>query len=242
MRIGITHRSPPHRQLVNTDGVDVYKTVILASDPDDFPAPTASLIEQLPHDVIRPHFHFNSQFQVFVNGSGKLGRADVRGFVVQYVSPHTGYGPITASEDGIWYLTLRPSFPTKKPGYKPVLYLPESRPVLASDSKKFQVHSEICDVVGERAERTFVKEVIAPAESGLAAWWLRIPANEVRNPPELAGGLARYHLVANGSLIRDGTELPTLSVIWTEGAETLQLVAGDTGADVIVMQFPGDAF
>ncbi len=242
MRIGIADRSAPNRQLAVTDGVDVYKTVLLVSDPDAFPAPTASLLEQSAHDVIRTHFHYNSQFQVFVNGSGTLGRNAVRPYVVQYVSPHTGYGPIVAGDEGVWYLTLRPSFPTKKPGYKPVLYLPESRPVLNMESRKFQIQSDRLDVDDEQLPDAFVKEVIAPLADGLAAWWLRIVPGAVATAPEHPGGLARYYLVANGSIALDSDELPPLSVIWAEAGEAVALNAGSAGADVIVMQFPGDAY
>src|SRR5437763_8679238 len=101
----------------------------------------------------------NSQFQVFVHGSGTLGRTPVAAFVVQYVAPHTGYGPIVAGPEGIWYMTLRPSFPTGQPGYKPVLYLPESRPVLDMSRPKFQTHTDIIAVAMHPPSELEVREL-----------------------------------------------------------------------------------
>jgi hypothetical protein len=242
MRIGVAERSAPHRQIAPTDGIDVYKTVILKSAPDAFPAPTASLIEQLPGQVVRQHFHFNSQFQVFVKGSGLLGRKQVGAFVVQYVAPHTGYGPIVAGDDGIWYVTLRPSLPSDKPGYQPVLYLPEAMPVLERSSRKFQVHSDVRPPSDGPPQDTSIEPVLEPTEEGMAAWWVRLPPRAHVAAPSLPNALARYCLVASGSL-RDGSRaLPYLSVIWSEADEAVTLTAGDDGAEVIVMQFPRDAY
>ena len=242
MRVGITNRSAPHRYLAPTDGVGVYKTAILVSPPDEFPAPTASLFEQAPGDVIRTHFHFNSQFQVFVHGGGTLGRTAIGPIVVQYAAPHTGYGPITAGEEGIWYLTLRPSFPLKQPGFQPVMYLPESRPLLDASLKKFQVHSDAIDCAAAAPAALEISEVIAPAGDGLGVWRMRLPPSETARAPRHPRGLARYWLVAAGSLLHEGKLLPALSLIWTVGEEDIALEAGGEGADVIVMQFPHHAF
>jgi hypothetical protein len=239
MRIATIDRSPPHRERVLTDNIPVYKTTLLASEAAEFPAPTAHLIEQGPGDVVRPHFHMNSQFQVFVHGTGTLGRHRVGPFVVQYVAPHTGYGPIVAEDDGLWYLTLRPSYPVHQPGYQPVLYLPESRPVLDPALKKFQVHSS--QVAGARGDAGTALPMIEPAASGLAAWWLPIGAGQSARAPEHPNGLARYCMVAEGALTSGGKELGFLSLIWSTCDEPVEMTAGAEGAAVLVMQFPNDA-
>jgi hypothetical protein len=239
--IGITDRSAPSRQLITTDGVEMYKTSIFSSPDDAFPAPTAFLIEQAPRDTIRPHFHFSSQIQVFAKGSGTIGRRSVAGYVVHYADAHTGYGPIIAGDEGLWYLTLRPSRPASRPGFQPVAYLPESMPILDRGSKQFQLHTPITEVDTVPEALSFVRELIAPQERGLAAWWLRIGPGETVVVPTAPNGLARYCLVANGSLVESGRTLEELSLTWSLFGETPTLAAGSIGADVFVLQFPGDA-
>ncbi len=241
MRIATLERSPPHRERVLTDNIPVHKTTLFRSDPADFPAPTAHLIEQAPGDVVRPHFHMNSQFQVFVHGSGSLGRNPITAFVVQYVAPFTGYGPITASAEGIWYLTLRPSFPVHQAGYQPVLYLPESRPVQDTDAPKFQVHSQAFAPGLAPGAASMSQPMIAPAANGLGAWWMRLAPGEKATPPAHPHGLARYCVVASGSLWQEGRTLPSLSLIWSTCDEAVSMTAGSDGAEVMVLQFPEDA-
>jgi hypothetical protein len=240
MRIATIDRSPPHRERVLTDGIPVHKTTLFASQAAEFPAPTAHLIEQAPGDVVRPHFHMNSQFQVFVHGGGTLGRSRIAPFVAQYVAPHTGYGPITADADGVWYLTLRPSYPVHQPGYKPVLYLPESRPVQDPSVKKFQVRSQVFAAHDSASDGVPI-EMISPSENGLGAWWLRLGPGEAAHAPEHPNGLARYCLVASGYLVHDENPLPFLSLIWSTCDEIVEITAGDEGAEVMVLQFPQDA-
>lgn len=240
MRIATLDRSPPHRERVLTDNIPVHKTTLFHSDAANFPAPTAHLIEQAAGDVIRPHFHLNSQFQVFVRGSGWLGRNRVAPFVVQYVAPCTGYGPITAEAEGIWYLTLRPSYPIHQAGYMPVLYLPESRPVQDALARKFQVHSQVfaphaADAVGT------AQPMIESTANGLGAWWMRLAPGETGRPPQHPHGLARYCVVARGALVQEGTTLPSLSLVWSLCDEDAPMTAGSDGAEVMVLQFPADA-
>lgn len=47
-----------------------------------------------PGEVLLPHFHAVDQFQIFIAGSGGIGRthADVTPVLVHYADHHTGYG------------------------------------------------------------------------------------------------------------------------------------------------------
>lgn len=78
-------------------------------------SPQAFLIEMTPEEVIQPHFHEVEQFQVFLEGEGRLGRMNdgIKPTVVHYTDAYTGYGPIIASEHGLSYFALRPR---KDPG------------------------------------------------------------------------------------------------------------------------------
>lgn len=225
-----------NRRRITTDGnVTLHKTQLIDSSGDAIPAPTAFLIEQDAHVVIRAHFHVNSQFQVFAQGSGTLGRRDVKPFTVQYVAPHTGYGPIVAGEAGVWYYTLRPSTPAG------ARYLPDQRDNLDMSQPKRQVTSAAHEPV-PAPSAPGIETMIEPQADGLAAWMVNLPAHAAVAAPTHAGGLGRYYLVAAGTLAVGDDELTRLSLVWASGDdELLPLQAGAKGASIIVMQFPGDA-
>ena len=229
--------SPSHRAPIETDGVKLWKTMILDVDPASHdPAPSGHLIEQAPGETIRAHFHACPQFQVIVNGSGLLGRAPVAPFLVHYTRSHTGYGPIVAGERGMWYLTLRPS-----PRF-PAQYLPESREALHNGQPKFQVTSELCPPGTANATRPLV-EMIAPRPDGLAVWAQYVAPDTQAAPPRHVGGAARYYLVTRGELLHEGRPHGYLSLLWTEPDDDFAtLQAGPAGLELIIMQFPGDAF
>ena len=235
IRLGLLDFSANRRRTTTDGNVTLHKTQLIASAGDAVPSPTAFLVEQDPRVVIRTHYHVNSQFQVFARGSGMLGRRDVKPFTVQYVAPHTGYGPIVAGDDGIWYFTLRPSTPSG------ARYLPDLRDALDMARPKRQVTS--APHVPERVTGgRRIEPMIEPHADGLAAWMVHIPPDITIDAPVHAGGLGRYHLVADGALLVEKQSLPPLSLVWTSGEdEMLPLRAGAEGAAVIVMQFPGDA-
>ena len=63
--------------------------------------PMAFLVEKEPHAVVRPHFHQADQYQVVVQGGGRLGQHDVGSVAVHYTDAWSAYGPIVAADEGI---------------------------------------------------------------------------------------------------------------------------------------------
>ena len=236
IRIGKLDLSPSNRKATWTDGkLPLHKSMILSPDPEKNLTPNGFLVEQPAGTTLRTHFHTNSQWQVFVGGSGMLGRNPVQGFVVQYVAPHTGYGPIVAGEHGLWYLTLRPSAPAG------AQYLPESRDQLDRTSPKRQVTSSVFVPDAVDTENPLV-EMIAPQSDGLAAWMLRVSPGETIEAPAHSGGLARYYAITKGVMIAAGTELGPLSLVWVDEDDiSMKLQAGPAGLSAIALQFPGNA-
>lgn len=236
IRTGQLDLSASSRTAVCTDGnVRLHKTMVLSPEPDRAITPNAFLVEQPAGATIRTHFHVNSQWQVFVGGSGRLGQKPVQGYVAQYVAPHTGYGPIVAGDDGLWYFTLRPSAQT---GAK---YLPESRSQLDLNRPKRQFTSELFAPDAANANQPVV-EMIAPQPGGLAAWMVYVLPGQTHQPPAHAGGLARYYVVTRGEMIADGDHLGPLSLVWVDGKNmAMPLQAGAEGLTVLAMQFPGTA-
>ena len=69
--------------------------------------PMAFLVEKDPHAVTKPHFHEADQYQVVVQGGGRLGTHDVGTVAVHYTDAWSAYGPIVAADEGISWFTLR---------------------------------------------------------------------------------------------------------------------------------------
>src|SRR5581483_12026367 len=56
--------------------------------------PMAFLVEKEAAVVVRPHFHQADQFQVVVQGGGRLGLHDIGTVAVHYTDAWSAYGPI----------------------------------------------------------------------------------------------------------------------------------------------------
>ena len=83
-------------------------TYVDGNEANDNGLPQGFLVSQPPGSVTPPHFHETNQFQVFVGGSGRLGKRRADPVTVQFAGGHTPYGPIAAEDRGIQYFTLRP--------------------------------------------------------------------------------------------------------------------------------------
>lgn len=203
-------------------------------------APMAFLVEMTPDSVLPAHFHPVDQFQVFVSGSGRLGRENATGLHIHYADRHTAYGPIAAGPQGVAYFTLR----AKNDARGMFLNKPGVRELLRPSKKRFRLtDTVVLSVPPVLAEReTPAMEPLFAAEDaadGLAAFVLRLGANaRMRGPdPALSGG--QFYLVVAGTLRQAEAELPLWSLLWTAPDETApELVAGGEGAEILVTQFP----
>lgn len=216
-----------------------YKSILIGADQPDPGTPNAFLVEQAPHRDLPPHFHGYGQFQVVVAGDGRLGGHELRPLSVHYAGQRTTYGPIRPGAEGLSYLTLRPR--TEGSAF----FMPQSRHLRDPAIPRYEVFSAVQDFVGAAGRvavvETQVVPVLPPTPAGLAAWLMRIPRGQSAFAPPLPGGGGRYHLVVGGALALPGGAADWLATLWTEPDETLELKAGDAGAEVLVMQFPGDA-
>lgn len=84
-----------------------YKGEWMKTGKDRNFSPTVFLYEQPGDTTLSAHFHHNNQFQIFVEGSGRIGARKVAPVVVHYAGSYTGYGPLRASPEGLKYFTLR---------------------------------------------------------------------------------------------------------------------------------------
>jgi hypothetical protein len=205
------------------------------NEKNDDGLPQGFLVEQPPNSITPPHFHDHEQFQVFVNGSGRIGKEIAKPLALHYARGHTPYGPIAAGPEGIVYFTLRARWDS---GAK---YMPGARDKLKKVKRKHRMAAKIIlpspDEMFARSEvdRT---EVMSLDADGTCAYLFSIPAGEVAvlETPTGAGG--QYAIVVGGSAEDEEDELRRLSGFYRYGKEdALKIKAGDKGLCVLLMQF-----
>ena len=206
------------------------------NEANDNGQPQAFLVLQPPGAVTPAHFHEPNQFQVFVEGDGRIGAHPTTPLTVQYANGHTPYGPIVASDAGVQYFTLRQRW---DPGAK---YLPASREKLVRGNQRARVKGGLgtSSEADRMARREPVVEAVFPTEAdGLAGWLHRLGPGHAWVLPEPSAGGGQYLVVVAGSMLADGSELPRHSVAFISPEErAFRAVAGEAGLDLLVLQFP----
>lgn len=206
--------------------------------------PMAFLVEKEAGAIVHPHFHQADQYQVVVQGSGRLGVHDVASVAVHYTGAYSAYGPIVAAEEGVAWFTLRNAW---DPGAR---YMPEHRRQLREARAKHRHREATCGPLppltdGELAALTdpFGAAVIAEAKDGLGTWRYKVPAGQAVTGPAPASGGGQFWLVSAGSAaVAGGAPLPRRSCVFVApDAAAAILVAGPSGADLLCMQFPRQA-
>jgi hypothetical protein len=161
-------------------------------------SPQSYLIKQLPNITNPLHFHTQNQFQVFIAGSGHFGRHAVKPYVVHYAGAYTGYGPITAGEQGIDYLTLRSS---RDLGAQ---FLPQQIQSLKRGPKHHYTSPSIEEVPQDeldQLEQIHLQWIHQEVQSGLGVSVLKLPKNETYLFPIPQNIAGIFMIVMQGSLI-----------------------------------------
>jgi len=197
--------------------------------------PQAFLVENTPHRLLRTHYHDVDQFQVIVSGDGTIGKHAVRFGSVHFARAHTPYGPITASDKGIAWLTIR-----ARRDADGAQFLPEKREQLeqAAGRNPWQISQdpEFFDFDGDIALRE-VPDV--RDDRGLAAYSLRMKPGARTQAPDPSGTGGQYLVVLRGSLLRADKEQRAITIGYIAADETrLELIAGAEGLDALVLNFP----
>ena len=204
--------------------------------------PQAFLAEFMPDGISAPHFHMEHQFQLVVAGGGTIGRKPLRPVSLHYAERKTGYGPITASGEGLGYLTLRPRSAFG------AMVLPESRSLQRPGELRRQLTVDLgpcTDALQDEAQPQH-REVIATTDDGLGAYARWLPANALDqvdglvDEPVLRGVTQdRYVVVLTGSVTIEGDELVPWSCVFAAAGERLPAMrAGAGGAQLLHLQFP----
>lgn len=197
-------------------------------------------IDMSAHMVLDSHFHIVDQFQLFMAGSGTIGRDDAAGIVAHYADHHTGYGPLVAGAQGMSYLTLRP----KTDAGLVKLSVPNVREQLKPTKRRHRVSSKVVlsiPPVLQNRDDVAIETVMEerPGDDGMTSRVYRLGAKMEAEGPATEGTGGYYVIVMNGSLIRDGAEYEPWSLLWVshhDSAPTLE--AGEKGLEAMICVFP----
>lgn len=179
---------------------------------------------------IEPHFHDVDQFQVVVDGGGRIGKKAVRPITFQYADAYTPYGPIVADEH-LSFFTLRN---ISSGGFWEMPGNRQNMPGRAG--RNIEGVFELAGGVPPAGE-TSRENLMQVQEDGVHAVGIRLGAG-ARASGLPAAGKGQFYLVCAGSILADGRELCEKSVVRIEPADPgLELVAGPDGAQVLALQF-----
>ena len=170
----------------------------------------AFLVEKEPHAVVKPHFHQADQYQVVVQGGGRLGQHDVGTVAVHYTDAWSAYGPIVAADEGIAWFTLRNAWDSG------ARYMPAAREQLrAARVQNFQ-HREATaapmpvasDVELARTDKLACMAVIEQTADGMATWRYRLPADAIVHGPAIRReGGGQFWIVLSGAASAAGSTI-----------------------------------
>lgn len=180
---------------------------------------------------IEPHFHDVDQFQVVVQGGGRIGKKPVTPVTFQYADAFTPYGPIIAADDGMSFFTLRN---IASGGFWAMPGNKQEMPGRAG--RNIEGLFDLSQGVPSEGETT--REPLMPRQDdGVDAVGLRLgPNTSTDGIPHQGKG--QFYLVCAGALVADGRELPERSVLRVEpGDPAVTLTAGPEGAQVLALQF-----
>ena len=179
---------------------------------------------------IEPHFHDVDQFQVVVDGDGKMGKKAVRPITFQYADAYTPYGPIVANEH-LSFFTIRN---ISSGGF---WEMPGNRQLMPGRAGR-NIEGLFDLEKGVPAAGQAIRENLMETQAdGVDAVGFRLGPG-ARSTGLAAVGKGQFYLVCAGTIIADGKELGEKSIVRLEPDDpALELVAGKDGAQVLAMQF-----
>jgi hypothetical protein len=204
--------------------------------PGELREPQAFLVEQSAGAIVHPHFHFVDQFQIVVDGHGKLGKHDVHPVTVHFAARHTGYGPIMPAENGLKYFTLRAS--ADETGAQ---YLPANRHKMVQLTKKYLLLDPVpvSNVDTLTPLREVGGQVVYADETGLKVRTICAgPQQPVSvHPDSISPGVSVIVLAGNPRVAKKTLDKWSCAFVSaTDGA--LEFESDEAGFELLVLQYP----
>jgi hypothetical protein len=202
-------------------------------------SPTVFLYEQPGDTTLSAHFHHNNQFQIFIEGKGKIGPRTVGPVVVHYAGAYTGYGPLVASPEGLKYFTLRTVHESG------AIRVADARagkaewpkgPMRHATSKRIDIATTQI-LTGLAAARETA--LIPRAEDGLEVVSIEMPPGVVLPAVEIGAGAGVFIFVLAGAIDGPSYELEQQESLYISSDETFPpLTSGPLGSHLLTLVMP----
>lgn len=226
------------------NGGDYVKSVFIGAierpKEVDQTQPQAYVVAQAPGTVVEPHYHAVHQWQVVVDGEGKLGRYAVAPVSLHFTDPYTAYGPIVPGEKGVAYFSMRAMSDTGAhyldvPGKKEAMRPSRRRFLLKTPS---DLGLSTPQALAARTTVT-LDTIVEPWDDGVAGYVLRIGPGGTATAPDPSQCGGQYVVVVTGSIVHAGREMARLSTAFVYPADpAMEIRAGRDGAELLVLQYP----
>jgi hypothetical protein len=231
--LGSASHAEKRRRQVVVDGDVYYKSEWLESGQDPLLSPTVFLVEQPPDTSLLAHFHAENQFQVFVQGDGRIGSHAIRALTVHYAGAYTGYGPLISGPEGLFYFTIRSVFETG------TMAVTDRSKMVRGPKRHFSTEPVPVAAAETLAALAAVEtdDLIPMQPDGIAARVLRLPAGAQASSFDPAGGGGQFHVVLNGTLLHDDAVLGRWESVFVSNDENAYVItAGGSGLEVLCLQ------
>lgn len=203
--------------------------------------PQALVAELIPNERVPAHYHGVEQFQIFTEGTGKMGRNELGPVTIQYKDNHTAYGPVLSGDLGLNFYAMRIRTGAEaKPRYS---HEPEYRERMRPSKRRHlicgpvQVSSQV--VMQHRKEPVWTRLMDGEHDDGLNAHVARLGAGVSMDCPDPKRSGGYYIFVINGDAEHEGKLYPRWSMIAvTRTSEGYRLKGGPQGVEALVLEFP----
>ena len=219
-----------------SDGVSRNVSTPLLGKRGNPDLPLASLVTFAPGRVSTPHFHDVPQFQIMLDGRGKIGRRDIKTNSVHFSRPNTPYGPFTAADDSSLTCLIIRSRPDTGAQHDPEAIADLNR---MPDRNPWQATHDV--TFPNMGSANVVMQPVPELrdEHGLATFALLMrPGTRVLTPdPSIGEGL--FVVVQRGSLIHENKEAKAMTLVYVSNKERpFEIHAGSEGLEGLIVRFP----
>jgi rubredoxin len=224
------------RVKMSHDGSSRNLSTPLLGKRGDPSLPLASLATFPPHRVSSPHFHNVPQFQIMLDGKGRMGRHDIKTNSVHFSHPYTPYGPFTSTDkDSLTCLILR-SRPDTGAQHDPAAIAALNQ---MPDRNPWQVTHDVS--LPELGSASVALQVVPELDdNGMPTTYaLRMKPGATVLTPDPTIGEGLFVVVEKGSLLHDNKEARALTLVWVSTHEKpFEIRAGSEGLEGLILRFP----
>jgi len=216
----------------NLDGDVYHRSDWMNSGQDETLSPNMFLVEQPAHAVLRPHFHRQNQYQLFVDGSGTIGRTTLRPYTVHYAGAFTGYGPVIAGPEGLKYFTFRPV-------YEIGLIPAEDREQMVRGPKRHETVGPIDLATPADNARPCDEALLETPSRDLSVRRIRMAPAQSLSPRPAPASQGAVFFVLQGMIRTAGKSLERWESVFVSSDDTWPtLTAGPEGAEALLLCVP----